>query len=72
VYSLSSLSDRTRTVYGILNPVAAAIDGVRRVVLHDDAPIWSVTLGALAWSFVLAAGGYVLFKRLERSFADRL
>ena len=72
VYSLSSLSARTRTVYGILNPVAAAIDGVRRVVLHHEAPIWSLTLGALAWSFILAAGGYILFKRLERSFADRL
>jgi lipopolysaccharide transport system permease protein len=61
-----------RSIYEILNPVAAAIDGIRRIVLHHAWPDWGITAGALAWSTLLLVAGYWLFKRLERRFADRI
>jgi ABC-type polysaccharide/polyol phosphate export permease len=59
-------------VYAIANPIAAAIDALRRIVLHGEWPDASVTVGALGWSLVLLALAAFLFKRLERGFADRV
>jgi ABC-type polysaccharide/polyol phosphate export permease len=56
----------------VINPLAAAIDGLRRIVLHDEWPQVGITLGALGWCALLAIGGYALFKRLERGFTDRI
>ncbi len=72
VYSLSVLPDRWRTAYAIVNPVAAAIDATRRIVIHGTWPQLGITLGAIGWSLLAFAAGYVLFKRLERGFADRI
>ena len=72
VYSLSVLPAAWRDWYAVLNPVAGAVDGVRRIVLHDTWPDMAVTLGALAWSTILLLAAYALFKRLERGFADRV
>lgn len=72
VYPLSAVPAGWRHVYAILNPVAAAIDGMRRTLLHGTWPHGWVTAGALAWSLVLLAAGYTLFKRLERGFTDRI
>jgi lipopolysaccharide transport system permease protein len=71
VYPLGLVPPAWRTLYAIANPVAAAIDGLRRIVLHQSAPDWGITLGALIWSLVLLVGGAFLFKRLEKSLADR-
>jgi lipopolysaccharide transport system permease protein len=72
VYSLSVVPGRWRPVYEILNPVAAAIEGLRRIVLHGEWPEFGVTTAAFAWSALLLLGAYVLFKRLERGFSDRV
>lgn len=72
VYPLSAVPDGWRTAYAVLNPVAASIDTVRRVVLHGTWPDWPVLAGALAWASVLAGAGYVVFKKLERGFSDRV
>lgn len=72
VYPLGLVPPAWRTVYAIANPVAAAIDGLRRIVLHQSAPDWGTTLGALAWSLLLLLGAAFLFKRLERSVSDRV
>jgi homopolymeric O-antigen transport system permease protein len=61
-----------RGLYLIGNPIAAALDGFRRVLLHHAWPDPVTTAAALIWSAVLLTGGYVLFKRLERSFSDRI
>ena len=61
-----------RDLYAIVNPLAAAIDGVRRIVLHGDWPHMWLTLAALGWTVALVTGSYALFKRLERGFADRI
>ena len=72
IYPLAKVPGAWRTVYAVLNPVAAAIDGIRRCVLHGTWPAAGPTIGAFAWSLLLIAAGYVLFKRLERGFADRV
>lgn len=72
VYSLSALPERWQAIYAILNPVAGAIDGMRRIVLHGQWPQWGVTLGALLWALIALAAAMFLFKRLERGFADRV
>ncbi len=61
-----------RTLYAIANPVASAIDGLRRIVIHQSPPDWGITLVALVWSLLLLMGAAFLFKRLERSLADRV
>jgi ABC-type polysaccharide/polyol phosphate export permease len=72
VFSLSVVPAEWRTPYAVANPVAAAVDGLRRIVVHQTWPDMRVTVLALAWSLLLVAGGYVLFKRLERGFSDRV
>jgi lipopolysaccharide transport system permease protein len=72
VYPLGVVPATWRELYAVLNPVAAAIDGLRRIVVHGAWPDGVVTAGAFAWTLVLLAGGYALFKRLERGFSDRI
>jgi ABC-type polysaccharide/polyol phosphate export permease len=72
VYSLASVPAGWRDVYAVLNPLGAAIDGLRRIVLHNQWPDFVLTLGALAWCALLVVGAYALFKRLERGFTDRI
>src|SRR6266446_4072842 len=72
IYSLASVPAGWRDFYEVINPLAAAIDGLRRIVLHDEWPQFGITFGALGWCALLAIGGYALFKRLERGFTDRV
>jgi lipopolysaccharide transport system permease protein len=72
IYSLASVPAGWRGFYEVINPLAAAIDGLRRIVLHDEWPQLGVTFGALGWCAALVVGSYALFKRLERGFADRV
>ncbi|HUR17425.1 MAG TPA: ABC transporter permease [Acidimicrobiales bacterium] len=72
VYPLSEVPDRWERLYAVVNPLAAAIDGTRRIILHDSWPDATVTAAALCWAAVLTAAGMMLFKRLERGFADRV
>lgn len=72
VYSLGLVPAQWRSFYAVVNPLAAAVDGVRRVLLHGAWPDPGITAGALAWSLFLLALAYALFKRLDGSIADRL
>lgn len=72
VYSLDAVPHRFRLLYSTLNPVAAAIDGLRRIVLHGEWPAASTTLAAFAFVAVALLASYSLFKRLERDFSDRV
>jgi lipopolysaccharide transport system permease protein len=72
VWSLDAVPPPWRTIYAIVNPIAAAIDSLRRIVAHHQWPSLIVSVGALTWAFVLCVGGAILFKRLERGFADRV
>lgn len=72
VYSLSVVPESWRFLYATLNPVASAIDGVRRIFLHGEWPDFALLGAASAWSLLLLVAAYALFKRLERGFADRV
>jgi lipopolysaccharide transport system permease protein len=72
VYPLSAVPGTWRTVYAILNPVAAAIDALRRIVIHRTWPDFAVTFAAIGWALLLGLAAYYLFKRLERGFSDRV
>jgi ABC-type polysaccharide/polyol phosphate export permease len=72
VYSLAAIPGSWREAYAILNPVAAGIDGIRQVVVHQSWPDLPLTAGALGWSLLALLAAYALFKRLERGFADHV
>ena len=72
VYSLRELPSGWRDAYAVANPIAAAIDAIRQIVIHRTWPNMVWTLGALAWSLVLLIAAYSLFKRLERGISDRI
>ena len=71
-YPLSKVPAGWRDLYAVLNPIAAVVDGFRRIVVHQTWPDWTVTAGGLGWSLVLFLLAFALFKRLERGFSDRV
>jgi lipopolysaccharide transport system permease protein len=71
-YSPDSLAAPWNTIFTIANPVAAAIDSLRTIMIFNDWPDVAVVLPALAWAAVMATLGLAVFKRLEREFSDRV
>ena len=57
-------------LYYYLNPMAALIDGYRRVLTTAQAPQWPHVGLAAVISLLIFLAGYVLFKRTEPLFAD--
>lgn len=72
VYPLTVIPEQWRSIYVVFNPVATAIDDVRRIMLHGEWPDWGPTGLALLWSLFLLIVGFAVFKRLERGFSDRV
>lgn len=71
VYPSSLLTGRWRDLFG-LNPMVGVVDGFRWALV-DGPPPDGVSLAASAGVALLAlAGGVVVFRRLERSFADHV
>lgn len=68
-YAASRVPERWHSLY-FLNPLAAVIEGLRWSLLGTDAP----PAGAVAWSAATAvlaiAAGVLVFRRMERGFAD--
>jgi len=72
VYSVDVVPGRWRDLYQILNPVAAAIDGFRQIFVHSAWPDFKLQAGAMGWGLAVSAASFVVFKRLERGFSDRV
>jgi lipopolysaccharide transport system permease protein len=72
IYSLHAVGQPFRDIFIVLNPVACAIDAVRRILLHHEWPQPGLTAADIGWSLLLATLTYYVFKKLERSFADRV
>jgi len=72
IYSARVVPENWRFLYLALNPVAIAIDDLRRIVLHGTWPEPGRNLVAFAVTMAALAIGYYIFKSLERGFADRL
>ncbi|MBK6532705.1 MAG: ABC transporter permease [Deltaproteobacteria bacterium] len=69
IYPLSAVPARWRTLY-LLNPMAGIVSGYRTALL-DTGPPDLMALGMAAGSSLLIlAGGYTVFKALERWYAD--
>ena len=68
-YAAARVPERWRDLY-YLNPMVAVIEGLRWSMLGTEAP----TAGSVAWSALVAAlavaAGIVIFRRMERGFAD--
>lgn len=68
-YAAARVPERWHTLY-FLNPLVAAIEGLRWSLLGTEAP----SAGSVAYSAAIAAlaviGGVVVFRRMERGFAD--
>ena len=64
------IPDRFHGLYVAINPLAAVIDGYRRVVLYGVAPRTDLLLIGGAAALLFLVFGYLLFKRLEAGFAD--
>ncbi len=57
-------------VYSALNPLVPVIDGLRRTILLGQHPDWTMELVGGSTAFLVLAGGFMLFKRLETGLAD--
>ena len=71
-YGVEAIPERLQWVYAAVNPLVAVIDGYRRTVLLGEAPAWELAVPGAVTATVVLLGGYVMFKRLETSFADAL
>jgi ABC-type polysaccharide/polyol phosphate export permease len=69
-YGIDFIPQSLRTLYVIVNPLGAVIDGYRRTVLLGLGPDWGLTIPASISAVVVLVGGYLLFKRMETGFAD--
>jgi ABC-type polysaccharide/polyol phosphate export permease len=68
-YSLSRVSARFRWLF-ILNPLTAIVEGFRSSLVFSRAPDWNVVAISAAVSGVLFASAFVMFKRMDKYFAD--
>jgi ABC-type polysaccharide/polyol phosphate export permease len=70
IYGLNEIPKQYRNFYVAINPLGAIIDGMRRCILYDKAPVASYTIIALVVSCIWLVGSFAVFKRLETGFAD--
>jgi lipopolysaccharide transport system permease protein len=70
IYSMKVVPERLRILYVAINPLAGIIDGFRSVILHQRPPTTAHLMVVAFVSLSLFFTAYVMFKRLERNFAD--
>lgn len=70
VYPSSRLPEPWRSLYG-LNPMAGVVEGFRWALLDTPAPGPLLAVSASA-ALVVLVGGAFYFRRMERTFADRV
>lgn len=56
----------------LANPLAAAMEDLRRTVLHGQPPRWDIWLAMLAVGMAVAVLGYLFFRSCKEEFADVL
>ncbi|MGI8801399.1 MAG: ABC transporter permease [Solirubrobacteraceae bacterium] len=72
LYPLASMPGGFATAWGIVNPVAGAIDALREIVIDGRLPDLSRIAMAFAAAAVTTALSYALLKWLEPTLSDRL
>src|SRR5262249_49751423 len=68
-YSVSLVPERWRVLYS-LNPMAGVIEGFRWALLGGEPPDFTLMTLSVSMVVILLGGGFVYFKRTERTFAD--
>jgi ABC-2 type transport system permease protein/lipopolysaccharide transport system permease protein len=69
-WDLSKISEGWQKVYVAVNPLGAAIDGLRRCLLYGQAPSLSLSLIAGTVATIELCVAYLVFKQMEAGFAD--
>jgi len=69
VYPVSMVPEKWRLLYS-LNPMVGVIEGFRWAVIGKQSPDFMMTAVSATVVLVLAVGGIVYFKNMERTFAD--
>ena len=70
-YPSSLLSEPWRTIYGI-NPMVGVVEGFRWAILHTGPAPGAILGVSSVTALVILIGGAYYFRRLERTFADRI
>ena len=68
-YPLSAVSEQWR-VFFMLNPLSAIVEGLRSVLIFNRAPDWPLVAVSATIIVALFALSLVMFKRMDRYFAD--
>jgi lipopolysaccharide transport system permease protein len=68
-YSLSQVSGKYRWLF-VLNPLSAIVEGFRSVLVFGRAPDWTLTAISAAMTLLLFLCAFVMFKRMDKYFAD--
>ena len=69
-YPVTNIPSHWRWVYALANPIVGMLEGFRRVLAVGTSPDWGLLGISLLSSTVLLIAGFLIFKRLEREFAD--
>jgi len=68
-YPLSEASARLRWLF-VRNPLTAIVEGFRSSLIFDRAPNWNVVFVSAAITIALFASAFVMFKKMDKYFAD--
>ena len=68
-YPLSEVSPKYRLLFA-LNPLSAIVEGFRSVLVFGRAPDWTLTAVSASMTLVLLLVAFVMFKRMDKYFAD--
>ena len=69
-YPLTQVPEQWRPLYVAVNPAVGLMDAFRHVMTLGTAPNWGLLGISLVQTGVVATLGFLVFKRLERLFAD--
>jgi len=68
-YPLTAVSAQYRPLF-MLNPLSAIVEGFRASLVFGRAPDWQLTSLSAGITLVLFVGAFVMFKRMDKYFAD--
>jgi lipopolysaccharide transport system permease protein len=68
-YPLSAVPDRFRLLVAA-NPLSAVVEGLRSSIVFDRAPDWPLAGAAGALVMTVFVAAFVIFKRMDKYFAD--
>jgi lipopolysaccharide transport system permease protein len=69
-YPLSASSSRFLHWLFVLNPLTAIVEGFRASLIFNRAPNWNIVFLSAAITIVVFASAFVMFKKMDKYFAD--